>query len=331
MSPIEFLYYLGYAFKKRRTLKNQRRLPHPVISIGNLTMGGTGKTPAAIAIAGESATRGYFPIILTRGYRGKAKGPCFVSRGGGTLLSVPDSGDEPALMAERLPDAVIVKSADRYAGGVLAIDELEMSGKRPLFILDDGFQHWGLARDIDIALVDGIKAFGNRKLIPLGSLRGPLEELTKADIFIITKTRNEDLASELRTLNPGAPLYFSEYKTVGLISPGGSYRDLSCIQGQKVFAFCGLANPASFRKTLETAGCSLLDLMPYHDHHNYSIRDIDYLARTAKRLSADFILTTEKDLVKVKEIPKLPQNLYALRIDFGVERGFFEDIFNRLK
>jgi tetraacyldisaccharide 4'-kinase len=331
MSPIEFLYYLGYTLKKRRMLRNQRRLPHPVISIGNLTMGGTGKTPAAIAVAEEAARRGYYPVIITRGYKGKAKGPCLVSKGGGRILSISDAGDEPALMADRLAGAAIVKSADRYAGGMFAIDKMEMSGKSPVFILDDGFQRWDLARDIDIVLVDGIKAFGNKRLIPLGALRGPLEELKKADILVITKTGNEALASELRAINSGAPLFLSEYKTSGLRNFQGDHTSVSCVEGKKVFAFCGIANPESFRKTLEAAGCNLLELMAYRDHYQYSPQDIGDLVRVAKRLSADFILTTEKDMVKIREFKGLPQNLYALQVDFSVDKAFFDEIFIRIE
>jgi tetraacyldisaccharide 4'-kinase len=331
MTPIEKLYFLGYALKKRLVLKDQRRLPHPVISIGNLTVGGTGKTPATIAIAEEASKRGHYPIILTRGYKGKAKGPCLVSKGSGRLLSVSDAGDEPAFMAERLHDAAIVKSADRFAGGMFAIDKLDLGGRLPLFILDDGFQHWKLVRDIDIVLVDGINPFGNRRLFPLGSLRGPIDELNIADIMVITKTRNEALAAELRTLNPDAPLYFSEYRTTGLMSSEGNHTDIGPIKGKKVFAFCGIANPASFRDTLKAAGLNLLEFMAYRDHYDYSLKDIDDLVNLSKKFGADFIVTTEKDMVKIRELSNLPGNLCALEISFSVENAFYDEIFSRLK
>jgi tetraacyldisaccharide 4'-kinase len=331
MTPLEFLYFLGYSLKKRHVLKNRRCLPYPVISIGNLTTGGTGKTPAVIAVAEEAARRGYCPIILTRGYKGRAKGPCLVSAGSGRLLSVSDAGDEAALMAERMPGVAIVKSADRYAGGMFAIDKIEMGGRPPLFILDDGFQHWRLARDIDIALVDGINPFGNRKLIPLGILRGPLGELKDADIIVVTKTRNEALASELKAINPGAPLYFSEYRTAGLRSSEGRHEDLSYMEGKKVFAFCGIANPESFRNTLQQSGAVILGLKSFRDHHAYSQQDMDVIIDEADRIRAEALVTTGKDMVKIRALSLLPSNLYVLEIGVSIDAAFYDDIFGRLK
>jgi tetraacyldisaccharide 4'-kinase len=210
MTLIEGLYYIGYLIKKHHALKNQKRLPYKVISIGNITVGGTGKTPATIAFAEEAKRRGFIPNILTRGYKGKISGPCFVSRGDGPLLSEEEAGDEPILMAERLKGVPIIKCADRYKGGVFALQNLEDLGTRKpgdsevtlftdlpihrfthspiVFILDDGFQHQSLFRNKDILLIDGTNPFGNRKLLPLGPLREPLSAMSRADIIVITKT-----------------------------------------------------------------------------------------------------------------------------------------------
>jgi tetraacyldisaccharide 4'-kinase len=331
MNPLEALYYFGYRLKKRSSLGKRRELPCPVVSVGNITVGGTGKTPAVVALAEEAALRGYQPVILTRGYRGEAADPCFVSRGKGPELSAGASGDEPAFMAERLPGAVIVKSADRYAGGMFALGKLDMGGKRPLFILDDGFQRWDLARDVDIVLVDGIKAFGNRRLIPLGGLREPLGELGRADILIVTKARNSELAAELRGFNPSAPLFYSEYVILGLYDACGGYAALDCIRGKRVFAFCGVANPASFRETLRNEGLDPAEFVTYRDHYQYAPADIDGLVKAAQGSSSGVMLTTEKDMVKIKGFLNTPQNLYALRVDFGVDRGFFDEVFGRLQ
>jgi tetraacyldisaccharide 4'-kinase len=330
MTPIELIYRLGYTLKKRAVLKDRKALPYPVISIGNITVGGTGKTPAAIAVAEEALKRGYCPVILTRGYKGRAKGPCLVSKGSGRLLSAADAGDEPALLAERLDGVPVVKSADRYSGGTFALAHLQMDGKRPLFILDDGFQHWRLARDVDIVLIDGMNPFGNRRLLPLGPLRGPLAELKDADFMVITKTRNEQLAAELKTINGNAPLYFSEYKATGLRSIHGGQAGLSGLENKKVFAFCGIANPESFRGTLQQAGSIIVELKSYRDHYRYSRKDMDEIADKAKRLGADLIVTTEKDMIKIKEISGLPSNIYALEIGFRADKGFFDELFRRI-
>jgi tetraacyldisaccharide 4'-kinase len=327
MTTVERLYYLAYSLKKRHVLKDRKRLPHPVISIGNITVGGTGKTPAAIAVAEEAARRGYYPVILTRGYRGRAKGPCFVSQGSGRLLSVSDAGDEPALLAERLQGVPIVKSADRYNGGIFALEHLAPDKRQPVFILDDGFQHWRLFRDVDIALIDGIKEFGNRRLLPVGPLRGPLSELKSADIMVITKTRNEELAEELKTINTKAPVIFSEYLPAGLRDHQGRISTLDCLVNKRVYAFCGIANPDSFRQTLKGYGCDLLGTKEYRDHHAYSQHDLDHLKGRAIKLKADFIITTEKDMVKIRELRELPENLYAFQINFRADAGFFDAVF----
>jgi tetraacyldisaccharide 4'-kinase len=166
MTPLELLYYLGYSVHRGYGTKTQKRLPARVISIGNITLGGTGKTPAAIALTYEAKQRGFAPCILTRGYGGKAKGPCFVSRGEGPLLNAYDAGDEAFLMAEKLKGIPVVKGPDRYEAGMFALRNLRVqtahSQSEWIFILDDGFQHWGLFRDMDILLLDGMNPFGNR-------------------------------------------------------------------------------------------------------------------------------------------------------------------------
>src|SRR5512135_2681028 len=147
MHLLEFLYYLGFSVKQYYSVTHQKRLPCRVISIGNITVGGTGKTPATIAVAEEAQKRGLRPVILTRGYKGRAKGPCFVTRGSGPLLSVKDAGDEPVFMAERLKGVPIVKGANRVEAGMFAIRELPIGDTefdQYVFILDDGFQHRGL-------------------------------------------------------------------------------------------------------------------------------------------------------------------------------------------
>ncbi len=180
MNIIEYLYYAGYFIKKKNSLKKQRRLSHKVISVGNLTLGGTGKTPLVIALAQGAVKRGFKPCILTRGYKGKVKDPTFVSKGNGAIINISEAGDEPVLMAQRLRNIEIIKGKDRYEAGLL-------SKKSDLFILDDGFQHWRLHRDVDIVLIDAVRGFGNKRLFPLGPLREPLSALKRGDIIVFTR------------------------------------------------------------------------------------------------------------------------------------------------
>lgn len=359
MTPLELLYYIGYSIDRRLKLKGQNRLPYPVISIGNITVGGTGKTPATIAIAEEAKKRGFYPVILTRGYKGKAKGPCFVSAPSveRQASSVENHkvdaqrtthnasrffGDEPVLMAERLKDVPIVKCADRYEGGMFAIENFKSQISNPkspvVFILDDGFQHRRLHRDKDIVLIDGSNPFGNRKILPIGPLREPLKELERADVFVVTKAKNEALAGELKKINPSASVYFSEYKILKLRNASGEEFPVEMLKDKRVYAFCGIANPESFRQTVLSISRELKGFRSYRDHYRYTETDVLYLEKQCRNLNCEFLVTTEKDMVKIREIESRikgqgSENLKALgkilclEIGFYVDEDFFDYIF----
>jgi len=330
MGPWEFLYYLGYSYKKNKGLKNRKRLPRVVISIGNLTVGGTGKTPAVIALAEEAKKRGHQPCILTRGYKGKAKGPCVISNGDGPLLGVEEAGDEAFLMAEKLKNIPVIKGNDRYEAGMFA---LNASIPEPsLFILDDGFQHWVLDRDVDILLIDSTNPFGNRKLLPSGILREPLTEIKRADIIVITKIPShvagslggeDDLVHEIREYNPDAPLYISSHLPVGLKTTSGQDLPLEVISGKTVFGFCGIGNPDSFKHTLAAIHAQVRGFMVFRDHHPYSERDIRRICNRAKECAADWIVTTEKDIMRLKDFPPR-DDLFSLHIEFRIEESFYD-------
>ncbi|GAB4407015.1 MAG: tetraacyldisaccharide 4'-kinase [Thermodesulfovibrionales bacterium] len=329
MGPLEFLYYSGYCIKKSNDRRKQKRLPRRVISVGNLTYGGTGKTPAVIAIAEDAKKAGYQPCILTRGYKGRARGPCFISRGAGALLGVEEAGDEAVLMAERLKGVPIVKCADRYKGGMFAISELP-SQHPLLFILDDGFQHLRLYRDVDILLIDGTNPFGNRRLIPSGILREPLTEMKRADLIVITKVSDSEkaiqsLIDEIRGYNPDKPIFLAEHRPVGLRTISGETLPPDFISGRAVLGFCAIGNPASFRGTLLRIGAELKGFMSFRDHFMYSQQDIFRISEAAGRCRADWIVTTEKDIIKMKGIV-VPENLLSLCIEFDVDRRFYEEI-----
>lgn len=329
MMPLEFLYYIGYSLDKRYKLKRQKHLPHKVISVGNITVGGTGKTPSAIAIAEEAKKRGFSPIILTRGYKGRAKGPCFVTPS--LHHSIAPSllyGDEPVLMAERLKDVPIVKCSDRYEGGMFALQHLSTHSPI-LFILDDGFQHWKLHRDIDVVLIDGLNPFGNRRMLPIGPMREPLNELKRADIFVVTKTKNKALSDELRDINPEAPVYFSEHRIHKVRDMDGNEYPIEMLKDKKVYAFCGIANPDSFRHTVLSIAGEARGFRAYRDHYKYTKTDIDYLKKQYKDLTCDFLVTTEKDMVKLKEL-NLPEKILCIEIGFFIDKAFFDYIFNCL-
>lgn len=346
MNLIESLYYIGYSIKKRKVLKHQKRLPCNVISVGNITVGGTGKTPATIAVAEEAMKRGLMPGILTRGYKGKMKGPCFVSRGYMPLLNEEEAGDEPILLAEKLKGMPVIKGADRYKAGMFALRSLPSTFHPDIFVLDDGFQHWRLFRDKDILLIDGMNPFGNGKLLPLGPLREPLEAIARADIIVITKTvetqKSEDaltpdskrkgkgggLLEQIRRYNPGAPLFLAEHEPVKFLTLSGKTFPLQWARDKRFFGFCGIGNPESFRRTLLTAGVDLAGFTPYKDHYRYNAEDMKKIMENSRKAGAGWIVTTEKDIIRLKKL-NLPKNLVSLVIEFAVGEGFYEEVFGQ--
>ncbi len=336
MHILEFLYYLGFSAKKNYSFKHRRRLPHRVISIGNITTGGSGKTPAAIAVAEEAKRRGFRPVILTRGYMGKAKGPCFVTRGEAPLLSAEDAGDEPLLMAERLEGVPIVKGGDRYESGLFAVAHLASTDSGELlFILDDGFQHWRLHRDRDIVLIDAANPFGNRVLLPFGKLREPLGALSRADIIVFSKSDDDSeagngichtLTREIRRYNPDVPVFFARHRPVSCRFITGEKRQPEWLSGKRVFGLCALGNPLSFRQTVLSLGARLLGYRTYRDHYSYTPSDIVKVQKDVRGCGAEWIVTTEKDIIKLRNLD-LPDNIVIIDVEFSVEKGFYEEAF----
>jgi tetraacyldisaccharide 4'-kinase len=337
MNLLEYLYYAGLSAKRLVALRNRRRLPCRVVSIGNITVGGTGKTPATLAVAEEASRRGFRPVILTRGYKGTAKGPCFVTKGGGPLLTADQAGDEPYLMAERLRGVPVVKGSDRYEAGVFALKALDLESAAPgtipgacpvLFILDDGFQHWRLYRDRDVVLIDAGNPFGNGRLLPSGRLREPLSELKRADVIAITKSRRDDpgLIAEIRKYNPHAPVFFTAHRAEGVILSSGEKKSPAWLSGKQVFCFCGIADPASFRDTVAATGAAIAGMKTYPDHYPYTQEDIAALAKDCHSSGAELMVTTGKDMAKTRDLD-LPANILIIEIAFVAGQPFFDSIF----
>jgi tetraacyldisaccharide 4'-kinase len=304
-----------------------------------------------MAVAEEAVRRGLSPVILTRGYKGRADGPCFVTKGYSPLLSADDAGDEAALMAEKLKGVPIIKGADRYGSGLFALRELgyqctdtSVASDTPtssaqnalLFILDDGFQHWALSRDKDVVLLDAGDPFGNRKLLPSGILREPMSALSRADIIVLSKCRTaldrespaiKKLIEVVRQFNAGAPVFCAEHSTVSCRRVSGEEEPLSRLTGTKVFGFCALAHPGSFRRSIESTGAGLAGFKTFRDHYPYRQKDINSIRSEAEQSKADWIVTTEKDIIKCKGL-ELPGNVLTLSIAFTVADGFYDAVFS---
>jgi tetraacyldisaccharide 4'-kinase len=327
--PLEQIYQFGD--KLNKIIKKPRKINGvPVISIGNLTTGGTGKTPAAVYLVKLLQSMNYKPGILTRGYGGTIyKDGGILSDGKELLLSERESGDEPYLLSVNLPGAPIAVGKNRYANG----QKLEHLYDVNVFVLDDGFQHYSLERDLDIVLVDATNPFGNGHLLPHGSLREPIDALKRSDVIILTKTSllSEDKLDELKKrvleLAGHDAVFCSNHSPSHLVQlpvvynfasvPGWKKEKLSILKNKNIWAVSGIGNHRAFEKTLAGLGATEISSISYRDHYRYTLKDIlSILKRVSKD---DYIVTTEKDWIRMQYFREQLSELshfYFLAIQF---------------
>lgn len=333
-SPLYSLVMLVRAFLYRNNIfLKSHRLQIPVISVGNLTMGGTGKTPMVRYIARLLLERGLRPAIVSRGYGGKATGPVnIVADGNKTLLAPEMAGDEPFMLAEALPGVPVLTGPQRVRVGRLAI---ELFGVNSV-VMDDGFQHLAMDRDLDLVLFSAKTLLGNGRVFPGGELREPLSALGRAHAFVITGVdqRNrsgvEDFKRWLQGRFPKTPVFMGEYLPAGIWHSGhGQSCTLAKAREMRLFAFAGIANPDSFRQTLRQEDFSLSGFKEFRDHHAYTAQDVADLLAAARISGAQALITTEKDFVKLRpyfaDFPFL-----ALTIELRMDQDFDRFMANRL-
>jgi tetraacyldisaccharide 4'-kinase len=302
----------------RRGLFTVAKLAAPVISVGNITTGGTGKTPlvdwvcrTVAAVSSEESRRGKNVCVLTRGYgRSNPQTQVVVSNGTELLATEMEGGDEPFLLATNLQGiAAVISNPNRKAAAEWAIENL----RSEVFVLDDGFQHLRLFRDLDIVAIDASNPLGTGggSLLPLGSLREPLKGLSRADVVIITRTdqvRDLDSIKDLVRRNAGmVPVFSSRMVTSGFRKVDGHPVEMTALVSQPTGAFCGVGNPGSFFKHLRDEGFQLEFTRTFPDHHRYRQTELDVLVREAKAVGVKSLLTTAKDATKLRafklEIP----------------------------
>lgn len=323
--PFSLLYgFLSYLRSLLFSLgmKKTAKLPVPVISIGNISVGGTGKTPLVIYIAEFLQSRGKKVAVVSRGYKGKRDGTKVNVVSSGEcqkLLPVALAGDEATLLAERLPGVAVLVGNDRVALGEYAVKKLAAQ----VIIVDDGFQHLRLHRDLNICLVDEIRGLGNLLPLPAGPLREFPPAIGRADIIV---TSHSSVAGKLpektaRILKKtGKSLVVVRYLPQ-LLLQGGAILPLSLLQDRRVLAFCGLGNPQSFRNTLCQLGVNCVDLHSFGDHHEFSLSDVEFLEKLARERRTEMIITTEKDAVKLKKFPHFFKGIFILRISLSPQEG----------
>jgi tetraacyldisaccharide 4'-kinase len=315
----------------RRGLFKTRQLPCKVISVGNITLGGTGKTPLVIALAGELLKRGITVGILSRGYKGtRERHGGVVSDGTRIHLTPAEAGDEPFMLARLLSGVPVLVGKKRYTMGIYAHERFGMD----CLILDDGFQHLAIKRDVDIVLIDGRRGFGNGRLFPRGPLREPLRCLGRASMLVLTKAGPSPtlaaLEGILRHHTPAAPLYHSRYKPAFLReAASGKIVPLQAVCGKRVFAFAGIADPAYFVHLLKELGADVVGEMNFPDHYNYELADISMLRERGK--TVDLSITTEKDFVKLQRLPLDDMPLHILGIEQEiVEAQFYQELISAM-
>ncbi|MFW2367554.1 MAG: tetraacyldisaccharide 4'-kinase, partial [Desulforhopalus sp.] len=303
----------------------------PVISVGNLMLGGTGKSPTAVHVARLLLSHGYRPAIISRGYRGKAKGRVNIVSDGNTILLTPDlAGDEPFMLAETLPTVPVLTGRRRRFPCRYAVNELQAD----ILILDDGFQHLAVDRDIDLVLFDGTILAGNSRIFPGGPLREPISALMRCDAFLITgtteinKERVEQFSKLLHQRFPEKPVYLSSTTCQQMIEPDGSI--ITEPPSTRFFAFCGIANPSRFIGSLEAFGLTLCGSHFLKDHVIYDQALLDALCAKADFCKAEKLITTEKDFVKLKHLSS-GLDILQIRIEHEIDHSLDQYIINKLK
>lgn len=303
-----------------RAQRNQAHLPAYVVSIGNLVAGGTGKTPFAIWLARFYRDLGWRVAILSRGYGGSSRTASQVPCAEGSSPAALEFGDEPALMAQTMPDIPVWTGRRRASLGLAAIEQ----GGAELLVLDDGFQHLALHRDLDIVLLDSANPFGNGRLIPIGPLREPVDHLQRADVILLT--RADDPAKTAATLDfihrrlPGKAVFRCRHQLTGfnwgLAGPSVS---LDALRGRKLVAFAGIARPESFFTSLTDSRLQLAAHRAFPDHYACRPTDLVELLALRNRLGADLLITTEKDAVRLPPDFRRLVVTAHLELDFGAD------------
>ena len=300
-SPWQRFYGAVLARRRRLAAAHAERLPVPVVSLGNLHWGGGGKTPLTAAVAGDLMARGLSVAIVSRGYRRSSRGPQIVSLGDGPRIAWQAAGDEPYLLAQSLPGVAVAVGERRVEAARLLLRELAHSPD--LFLLDDGFSHVALARDIELLLFPAADPFAGSRLAPAGRLREPLSAARHADAVILTGTAPGAMASAGRELAQAlAPHGFTGpgFASASASGPPRSAGGTELPPGTRVVAFAGIARPEAFFRDAERQGLELAARLAFPDHHAYPDESIARIEGAFRRHRAAALLTTAKDALKLQ-------------------------------
>ncbi len=318
-----FLYYWGWF--------TQCRLPVPVLSVGNLTLGGTGKTPVVIMLTDWLLAQGKRVAILSRGYRRTSRTQYLLVSNGERLLVGPnEAGDEPFMMAQRCPKAIVAVGADRYELGDWILNRFPID----CLVLDDGFQHLGLYRDVNLLLVDATDAEGLGAMVPAGRLREPLRAAARATAIVVTRADVPAQVTEVCRRLKGTLGFIPDpiqavFRPENLVSVmTGAMQPLSWAKGKTALLCSGVGHAGSFRSLVERLGIKIVDEVVHPDHHTYTSQDVEGLSARAAELRVELVVTTEKDACKLVPLLQLTDSWWAVRLTTDVIAG--EDRLRRL-
>jgi tetraacyldisaccharide 4'-kinase len=328
-SPVKIVaYFLSFYYRLIINFRNwlydhkilkETVLHCPVISVGNITVGGTGKTPCVILLAQMLQENGFKPAILSRGYGGKSIHPVnVVSNGNKILLDSKTAGDEPFLMAHALKGIPVITGAKRIVTGKTAIDKFGAD----VLICDDAMQHRQIFRDLNLVLLDDQSLRGSNHILPRGMLREPITELKRASAIVLTRTDERQQANntiEKLVRNENIPVFMSIHKPKDMVRGDYSAQwPVSELLGENICAFCGIAKPDSFKKTLLAAGAQVLSFDIFPDHHRYNKNELEKIKTRFIDYRADYLVTTEKDAVRLQSDPEFLKILSVLRVEMKI-------------
>jgi tetraacyldisaccharide 4'-kinase len=310
----------------RKGILRQRRLDGVVISVGNLTVGGTGKTPMVLWIAERLLSEGKRVGILTRGYRGKTDSVKRADEFGDAIAADDSTSDEVRLLASRLGERVAFGvGADRFARG----QQLAKQGVE-WFVLDDGFQHLRLARDVDIVLIDATNPFGGGQMLPAGRLREPRTALKRADIIVITRSERTPAIEAAVQRDSDAPIFYARTQLDAIRSISGGQMDgtVSPAEAGPLFGFCGIGNPSAFVGDLREWGVQIAGHKFFRDHHRFTEQDDEQILKEAESVGAQGLICTEKDLFNCHAIcfGRLPVLFCAISLRIDREEEFWRAV-----
>lgn len=323
--PLSWLYAAAVWLRNKcydKGILAAHRVTVPVISVGNSTVGGTGKTPFVETIIEILLTKNKKIGIVSRGYKRTSTGTVVVSDGCALLANAEASGDEPMQIAMKFPGTVVIVDEERFRGATLAVEKFGAE----VIVLDDGFQHRSLHRDLDIVMASPIRSWRDNQMLPAGYMREPVSSLTRADVVVSTVAgagekfvpasqpviRVQRKVKEIRSLADGVPVSIGEFA------------------GKQSLAFCGIGNPASFRNSLEELGVEVKEFLSFPDHYSYTAGDLAEIERRMRNNSLSYVFTTEKDAVRLQSIMEssrwLKEHCHYLTIELNITAG--AELFN---